>query len=126
MTPERFAAMAKRIALADDDLSDEEIKELASMPEYESIEAFVDETLNDLNSVEYEDGDESKPVYTFNLSDVQVLAWRSYQQGKPLGNKRIIDMLVKDWGLTYRPRSEKRAQPKLVTKPLAPPMASPV
>ena len=137
MTSERYASIMKK-ALAGEGLSDSEVKELAKMPEYQSLEAFVDEVLNDVNSVEYEGGDENKPIYTFNLSDVQVLVWGFYKQWvkagkpsgpdakiKPLGNTQVINEL-KQWGLTYshsgtdRPKTQPRLISKMPPKPEPP------
>lgn len=103
-----LGSIAIRVALADDNLSDEEIKDLADMPEYESIEAFVDEVLNDVNGIDLS-GEE--PTHTFNLSDVQTLVWRAYKDGRPTSNKKVIDEL-KSWGLKYVPRSSDMARMK--------------
>lgn len=106
-----------RVALAPSQVSDEEIRELAEMPEYANFESFVQETLDEMDD-------------SFNLSDVKILSWSFYSQWvkagkpdvddpnveiKPMNNRQIIDVLTKEWGLKYD-TSTSAPQPKQISE----------
>lgn len=117
--------IAVRISLAPETISDGEIRELAGMPEYQSFESFVQEVTDEMEE-------------TFNLSDVKILVWSMYTKWvkagrpdpkdpltsiKPMDNKQVIDVLTKEWGLTYVPPGSKPGviPPSLIKKTLKAP-----
>lgn len=110
---------ASIIALAPDDTTDSEISALAHAPEYQSIEAFVQEVMDEEDD-------------SFTLADVRILVYSLYMQwrkaenlrelGKldpnspianiqPMGNSEVIKVL-KSYGLKYLEVGQSKLEPK--------------
>jgi len=122
MTPKRYAAALRKIALTPNNATESEIQELAAMPEYHSFESFVQEIIDEMDD-------------SFTLADARVLVFSFYKQwvraGKPdpkdpnteirpMNVKEVIDVLRGEWGLQYDTKGEP-PPPKQVVRPFESP-----